>query len=181
MSYLATLGAGAVVVPLNPEAPSVEIEGELALTSARMAIVGPRGREAFAGVDRLAVELEQVFVPEGVRLDAADPLEELFRGEPTPCVARDEADDALLMFTAGTAGPRKAARLTHGNLVANLRQVQAHPGLAVQPVLPRRRCLHRPIGTPGRVHDHLCLRNHIPMRGRMGVDVDDHELSIDKS
>ena len=54
----------------------------LAVTGARVAIVGPRGRDAFAGVDRLAVEVEQVFVPEGVRLDAADPLEELFRGDP---------------------------------------------------------------------------------------------------
>jgi long-chain acyl-CoA synthetase len=133
VSYLATLGAGAVAVPLNPEAPPVELESELAITGARVAIVGPRGRDAFAGVDRLAVELEQVFVPEGVRLDAADPLEELFRGDASPCVARDEDDDALLMFTAGTAGPRKAARLTHGNLLANLRQVQAHPGLAVRP------------------------------------------------
>jgi len=133
VSYLATLGAGAVAVPLNPEAPPAELEGELGVTGARVAIVGPRGRDAFAGVDRLAVEVERVFVPEGVRLDAADPLEELFRGDPTPCVARDEADDAVLMFTAGTAGPPKAARLTHGNLLSNLRQVQAHPGLAVRP------------------------------------------------
>src|SRR5205807_3551375 len=133
VSYLATLGAGAVAVPMNPEAPPVELEGELAITGARVAIIGPLGRDAFAGVDRLAVELEQVFVPEGVRLDAADPLEELFRGEPAPCVARDEDDDALLMFTAGTAGPRKAARLTHGNLLANLQQVQAHPGLVGGP------------------------------------------------
>src|SRR5438552_9305833 len=133
VSYLATLGVGGVAVPLNPQAPPVELERELEATGARVAVVGPRGRDSFAGVDRMAVELERVLVPEGVRLDAAEPLEELFGGDPAPCVARDEADDALLMFTAGTAGPRKAARLTHGNLVANLRQVQAHPGLAVQP------------------------------------------------
>src|SRR5205823_1984336 len=54
-------------------------------------------------------------------------------GDPGPCVACDEHDDAVLMFTAGTAGPRKAARLTHGNLLANLRQVEAHPGLVGGP------------------------------------------------
>jgi long-chain acyl-CoA synthetase len=129
VSYLATLGVGAVAVPLNPQAPPVELEAELAATGARMAVVGPRGRDSFAGVDRMAVELERVLVPEGVRLDAAEPLEELFGGEPAPVVARDEQDDAVLMFTAGTAGPRKAARLTHGNLLANLQQVEAHPGL----------------------------------------------------
>jgi len=133
VSYLAALGAGGVVVPLNPQAPAVELEHELAATGARVAVVGPRGRDSFAGVDRLAVELERVLVPEGVRLDAADPLEELFGGEQVPVVGRDENDDALLMFTAGTAGPPKAARLSHGNLLANLRQVQAHPGLAIRP------------------------------------------------
>ncbi|TMK86822.1 MAG: long-chain fatty acid--CoA ligase [Actinobacteria bacterium] len=133
VSYLATLGVGGVAVPLNPQSPPVELEGELAATGARVAVVGPRGRDSFAGVDRMAVELERVLVPEGVRLDAAEPLEELFGGDPAPCVARDEHDDAVLMFTAGTAGPRKAARLTHGNLLANLQQVQAHPGLVGGP------------------------------------------------
>ena len=133
VSYLATLGVGGVAVPLNPQAPPVELEGELAATGARIAVVAPRGRDSFAGVDRMAVDLERVLVPEGVRLDAAEPLEELFGGDPAPCVARDEHDDAVLMFTAGTAGPRKAARLTHGNLLANLQQVQAHPGLVGGP------------------------------------------------
>jgi long-chain acyl-CoA synthetase len=133
VSYLATLGVGGVAVPLNPQAPAVELERELAATGARMAVVGPRGGDSFAGVDRMAVELERVLVPEGVDIDAAEPLEELFGGEPAPVVARAEHDDALLMFTAGTAGPRKAARLTHGNLLANLQQVQAHPGLAGRP------------------------------------------------
>jgi long-chain acyl-CoA synthetase len=133
VSYLATLGVGGVAVPLNPQAPPTELEGELAATGARIAVVGPRGRDSFAGVDRMAVELERVLVPEGVRLDAAEPLEELFGGEPAPVVARDEHDDAVLMFTAGTAGPRKAARLTHGNLLANLQQVEAHPGLVGGP------------------------------------------------
>jgi len=133
VSYLATLGVGGVAVPLNPQAPPVELERELAATGARIAVVGPRGRDSFAGVDRMAVELERVLVPEGVRLDAAEPFDELFGGEPAPVVARDEHDDAVLMFTAGTAGPRKAARLTHGNLLSNLQQVQAHPGLVGGP------------------------------------------------
>jgi long-chain acyl-CoA synthetase len=133
VSYLAGLGAGGVVVPLNPQAPAAELEQELQATGARVAVVGPRGRDSFAGVDRMAVDLERVLVPEGVRLDAAEPLEELFGGDPSPVVGRDEHDDAVLMFTSGTAGPPKAARLTHGNLLANLRQVQNHPGLAVRP------------------------------------------------
>src|ERR1700747_1865710 len=49
VSSLATLGVGGVAVPLNPQSPAVELEGELAATGARVAVVGPRGRDCFAG------------------------------------------------------------------------------------------------------------------------------------
>jgi long-chain acyl-CoA synthetase len=43
-------------------------------------------------------------------------------------VDRADGDLAVLVFTAGTAGSPKAAMLTHGNLLANLSQIRAHPG-----------------------------------------------------
>jgi long-chain acyl-CoA synthetase len=55
---------------------------------------------------------------------------EVQRSEP---VARDAGDLAALLFTAGTAGPPKPAMLTHGSLLANLRQIQEHPGLRIRP------------------------------------------------
>ncbi len=42
-------------------------------------------------------------------------------------VERDESDLAVLLFTSGTAGEPKAAMLSHGNLVANLRQMLGIP------------------------------------------------------
>ncbi|MDQ6615173.1 MAG: AMP-binding protein [Actinomycetota bacterium] len=47
-------------------------------------------------------------------------------------VARRPQDLAALLFTAGTAGSPRAAMLTHGNLLANLDQVQRHPGRAIE-------------------------------------------------
>ena len=47
-------------------------------------------------------------------------------------VARAADDLAVLLFTAGTAGPPKAAMLTHGSLLANLEQMQGHPGLKIR-------------------------------------------------
>ncbi len=44
---------------------------------------------------------------------------------------RQPDDLAALLFTAGTAGSPRAAMLTHGNLLANLDQVQRHPGRAL--------------------------------------------------
>jgi long-chain acyl-CoA synthetase len=51
--------------------------------------------------------------------------------EPSATVMRDDDDNAVLLFTAGTAGAPKAAMLTHGNLASNIRQVLDHPGLAL--------------------------------------------------
>ncbi len=42
-------------------------------------------------------------------------------------IPRQESDLAVLLFTSGTAGDAKAAMLSHGNLVANLRQMLGIP------------------------------------------------------
>ena len=44
-------------------------------------------------------------------------------------VERGVADPAVLIFTSGTAGLPRAAMLTHGNLIANLRQMLSVPGM----------------------------------------------------
>ncbi|HEX5096586.1 MAG TPA: AMP-binding protein, partial [Acidimicrobiia bacterium] len=51
--------------------------------------------------------------------------------EPIAPASRAADDLAVLLFTAGTAGPPKAAMLTHGSLLANLEQMQGHPGLRI--------------------------------------------------
>jgi long-chain acyl-CoA synthetase len=136
--YLAALGAGAAVVPLNPASTTAELERQLTATGARVAVVGPSGREAFARVDRAAAGLEHVLALEGTRIDGAETLQDYFDAVPTdgvPVAAVDRSPDdiAALLFTAGTAGAPKAAVLTHGNLLANLDQVMRHPGLADRP------------------------------------------------
>jgi long-chain acyl-CoA synthetase len=59
------------------------------------------------------------------------PLDGAGDAEPIDTVPREDADVAVLLFTAGTAGSPKAAMLTHGNLTSNIRQVLDHPGLAL--------------------------------------------------
>jgi long-chain acyl-CoA synthetase len=98
-SYLGALRAGAVAVPLNPQAPDPELDRELA-TAEPAVVLGP-------------------------------PLDGAGDAEPAVTVERDDSDVAVLLFTAGTAGAPKAAMLTHGNLVSNIRQVLDHPGLAL--------------------------------------------------
>jgi len=132
-SYLAALGAGLVVMPLNPTSPPVELERELAAVGAEAAVVGPMGAPAFQRVDRSKVPtLRHVVTPEGVGGGTVS-FEQLCGSEPTPIVDRDPSDVAVLIFTAGTAGSPKAAMLTHGSLSANIRQVQAMPERRLAP------------------------------------------------
>lgn len=133
VSYLAALGVGAAVVPLNPASTTPELERQLSAVGARVAVVGPSGRETFARIDRAAVGLEHVLVPESTPLEGAEPLQDYFDEEPVVAVDRSPDDIAALLFTAGTAGTPKAAVLTHGNLLANLDQVMRHPGLGDRP------------------------------------------------
>ena len=129
VSYLAVLGAGGVAVPLNYASPGPELTREMAAVGAKAAVVGPNGAVGFAAVDRAAVpDLEHVIAPAGVDIDGAVGFEDLLAGAAGDVVDRDGGDLAALIFTAGTGGSPKAAMLTHGNLLANIRQVQQMPG-----------------------------------------------------
>lgn len=131
-SYLATLGAGAVAVPLNPSSPSAEIRTQLAIVSAKVVFVGPSGRGAMAGIGQGAVPVETIIVPDGVELPGSVVVDEAM-GEPVPVADRDADDLAVLIFTAGTSGSPKAAMLSHGNLLSNIEQMQQHPLRALTP------------------------------------------------
>lgn len=129
VSYLAVLGAGCVAVPINPTSPAPEVQHELAAIGARVVIVGPKARAIVSGLDRAALPaLDTVIASQGSDIPDALLLEDLVAGEPAPVVDRQPDDLAVLIFTSGTAGSPKAAMLTHGNLLTNLEQCQAHPG-----------------------------------------------------
>jgi long-chain acyl-CoA synthetase len=132
VTYLAALGAGAVVVPLNPSSPAAELTEQLGLVRPKALVVGPAGREAVAEINTAALGVELMLVPSGIKLDGALSLDDLFGGEATPVVDRADDDLAALLFTSGTSGAPKAAMLTHGSLRANLEQAQRHPGRAVR-------------------------------------------------
>lgn len=133
VSYLAIIGIGAVMVPLNPASPARELEQEMAVVTPRVVVVGPGGAESLAAVDlaRAGGSVEHVINATDVAVAGAVPLDSLLDGQDAPVVDRAADDLAVLIFTAGTSGAPRAARLTHGNLLSNLEQVQRHPGRTV--------------------------------------------------
>ncbi|MCU1466149.1 MAG: acyl-CoA synthetase (AMP-forming)/AMP-acid ligase [Actinomycetia bacterium] len=139
VAYLGTLLGGAVAVPLNVGSPSHELARELETVEPVLVLAST----ANADLARRAVS------PPGARFEESSE-ESSTRGIPvvvvddgTPenspgnspakvrAVSKDASDLAVLLFTAGTAGAPKPAMLTHGALLANLEQMQSHPGLRV--------------------------------------------------
>jgi long-chain acyl-CoA synthetase len=126
IAYLATLTAGAVAVPVNGTSPSLELARELTVVEPALVVASP----AYADLARRACAQCSTDVPLFV-FEPGDDHE--LPADPLPAVPRDDDALAVLLFTAGTAGAPKPAMLTHGSLLANLAQMQAHPGLRVGP------------------------------------------------
>ena len=123
VSYLALLGIGAVVVPLNPTSPAPEIERELATVSAVAVIIDATAAAAWHKIQRSAVPtVRAVIVTERTLDDSAAVLDDLLLCAPAALVEVEPNDLAVLIFTSGTAGSPRAAMLSHNNLLSNLEQ-----------------------------------------------------------
>jgi long-chain acyl-CoA synthetase len=148
VAYFAVLGAGAVAVPLNPESPIAELAKELGTVRAKTVLLGgPRSESLRGPISELGYVVLEL-ADDGVRSgrqpgdaaagdsdaapgDAAGGDSDATAEDAAPIVDRGADDTAVLLFTSGTAGSPKAAMLTHGNLRANVDQMECAVGLAV--------------------------------------------------
>ncbi|MEP7202522.1 MAG: AMP-binding protein [Ilumatobacteraceae bacterium] len=122
-AYLAVLGLGAVVVPLNPQSPSPEIEHEITTAGATVVVVEPVAAAAWNGIDRsLIPSVRHVIAGQADSLVAGLSFDDLATAEATDIVEVEPDSLAVLIFTSGTAGSPRAAMLSHGNLLSNLDQ-----------------------------------------------------------
>jgi len=133
VAYLATIGVGAVVVPLNPTSPAPELEAELAAVDVAAVVVDKVSVANWSQVDEAVASSVSlvVAVDDEVSSRVAGPsisFDGLLGGSTAEIVEVEPDAVAALMFTSGTAGAPRAAMLSHANLAANLEQSRSAEG-----------------------------------------------------
>jgi long-chain acyl-CoA synthetase len=112
VAFFGALRAGAVVVPLSPQAPGPELEQLLEHSGAKVVITRDAEEALPDGVMGLTPEAD----PDGV-IEFVDDR------------AGSGEDIAVVSYTSGTTGPPRGVMLSHRALLANLEQLSGVEGV----------------------------------------------------
>jgi long-chain acyl-CoA synthetase len=118
VAYFACFKLGALAGPVNSLLKSEEISYVVNNSEARALVVHSDFLPKIEGMRDELPGLEHVIVFD----DEAQATAE-FAGETLPGVSIESDDEAIIIYTSGTTGKPKGCLLTHGNLVANARQI----------------------------------------------------------
>jgi long-chain acyl-CoA synthetase len=115
IAYFACFKLGALAGPVNSLLKTEEISYVIANSEAKALLVNS---EFLSRVEGLGGELKHVIVFD----DEAEATRDFAEGGlPDPSIEKD--DEAIIIYTSGTTGKPKGCLLTHGNVMANARQI----------------------------------------------------------
>jgi long-chain acyl-CoA synthetase len=126
----ATLGIGAVTVPIYPTLTGEQIAALLADAGCRIAVVSTRLQFDKLNAVRAKTKLERILMMDPAAPEGAVAFREILAQADDRGAGRDPVFDALvravepkdtatLIYTSGTTGEPKGVLLTHGNIAAN--------------------------------------------------------------
>jgi long-chain acyl-CoA synthetase len=119
IAYFACWQIGAVAGPVNSLLKAQEISFVLSDSETKLLLVHPDYIPTIAGIRGELTKLSNVIVFENESVATRD-----FAGSADILSAPlTRADDAIIIYTSGTTGKPKGCLLTHGNLIANARQI----------------------------------------------------------
>jgi long-chain acyl-CoA synthetase len=118
IAYFACFKLGALAGPVNSLLKSEELTYVIANSEARALLVGSEFQPRVESIRNDLPDLQHVIVFD----DEAQATAEFAEGE-LPDASLSKADEAIIIYTSGTTGKPKGCLLTHGNVVANARQI----------------------------------------------------------
>ncbi|MEV6872684.1 long-chain fatty acid--CoA ligase [Amycolatopsis sp. NPDC051128] len=122
VAFFGALRAGAIVVPLSPQAPGPELEKLLKHSGAKVVVQRDEDEVLPAGVSGLTPVTDAS--PATFPMKDASPHADF-----TTEAGRAGEDIAVISYTSGTTGPPRGVMLSHRALLANLAQLSGIEGV----------------------------------------------------
>jgi len=118
IAYFACWKVGALAGPVNSLLKSQEIAYVVSDSEAKVLLIHPESQATIDGIRAELPNLKSVIVFD----DEAEATRD-FENSSAASPALTADDEAIIIYTSGTTGKPKGCLLTHGNLIANARQI----------------------------------------------------------